>query len=183
MGWGLYASPGELIVVNFDAREFAILEPTRNVNYGRDELPSGRDVKIRDLLFMVTDSATFDQIICMVPRDADRVLSAFAERAASMAVRHQDARELRAGLLATALAQAITDDSREPLSALALLYRAAEMIGHDPVAEFIAANELSGGHAHGLLDFLRRSAEDRAIEAMGYGEGDDKRGFRFLRSW
>ncbi|TMR96586.1 hypothetical protein [Nonomuraea basaltis] len=164
-------------------RSFTILEPRRNINYGRDELPSARDGQIRDLLFEVVDGEAFDQAAVFVPRAGDRVLTAFAERAASIAVRHQDARELRAGILAVAIAQTITDDPRDPLPAMALLYRAAVMIGHDPDAEFRAANELTDGRAGGLLAFLRRSPEDRSIEAMGFEEGNDKQGFRFLNNW
>ena len=168
--------------MDIDPGELAILEPDRNVNYGRDGLPSVRDGEIRDLLLRM-DSVGFDRVASLVPPGGDRVLTAFAERAASIAVRHQDARELRVGILAAAIAQATTDDAREPLPALALLHRAAEMIGHDPGSEFTAAYEISGGRARGLPDFLRRSDEDRKIEAMGYAEGDDQRGFRFLRNW
>ena len=77
----------------------------------------------------------------------------------------------------------MSGDPREVLPALALLYRAAEMIGHDPHLEFARANELTDDRAGGLVDFLRRAPEDRTIQAMGYEEGDDKRGFRFLRTW
>jgi hypothetical protein len=42
--------------------------------------------------------------------------------------------------------------------------------------------ELTGGHARGLLDFLRRSPDDRTIKTVGYEEGNDKWGFRFLHS-
>jgi hypothetical protein len=171
--------------VPLEPQSLAILEPGRNKNYCRDELASARDGRIRDLLLDVADGAPFDEVAVFVPRAGDRVLTAFAERAASIAVRHQDARELRAGIFAVVLAQAITDDPRDPLPAVALLYRAAEMIGHDPAAEFHAANELTGGHAGGLLDFLRRSPADRTIEAVGYGAGNDKQDhqFRFLRNW
>jgi hypothetical protein len=163
-----------------DRQSFAILEPGANINYGRDPLPSRRDGQIRDLLLKAVEGAGFGQVVRMVPRAGDRVLVAFAKRAASIAVRHQDAWELRAGILAVVIAQEITDDPREPLPALALLYRAAAMIGHDPVVEFATANDLTGGRAGGLFDFARRSPEDRTIEAMGYEEGNDAQGFRFL---
>ena len=169
--------------MSLDPQPFAILASARSINYGRAELPSDHDVKIRDLLLGAASGATFDQLKQAMPRDADRVLGAFAERAASIAVRHQDARELRAGLLAAAIALAMSGDPKEVLPTLALLYRAAEMIGHDPNLEFANANELTGGRAGGLVDFLRRAPEDQTIQAMGYEEGDDKRGFRFLRTW
>ncbi|WAL64686.1 catechol 1,2-dioxygenase [Amycolatopsis cynarae] len=74
-------------------------------------------------------------------------------------------------------------DFREGLPALALLYRAAEMIGRNPNLEFFAIDEFSDGRAHSLVDFLRRPPEDKTIEAMHYEEGDDKNGFRFLGNW
>ncbi|MEU6371829.1 hypothetical protein [Streptomyces sp. NPDC046909] len=166
-----------------NGRSFAILAPDKNVNYGRQELPSARDGQIRDLLLGVTEEVGFDRIKNLMPRYADQVLSAFAERAASIAVRHQDARELRAGLLAAAIANSITGDEREALPALALLHRAAEMIGNDPRLEFSSVYEIWGGREGALAKFLRRSPEDKTIEAMGYEEGDDKRGFRFFRNW
>ena len=166
-----------------DRRKFEVLKPAVNVGYGRKELPSPRDGEIRELLVSTADSVQFEQVMLLMPRGADGVLAAFAERAASIAVRHQDERELRAGLLAAALALALTDEPREVLPVLALLYRAAEMIGHDPRLEFSSANALTGGKATGLVDFLQRSPEDRSIQAMGYEEGDDKQGFRFLRAW
>lgn len=168
--------------MTLDPRSFAILEPAKNINYVREELFSARDEQIRDLLLHAADRATVDQVAGMVPAMGDLTLTAFAERAASIAVRHQDARELRAGIYAVVLTQAITGDPQEPLPAMALLYRAAEMIGHNPGAEFFAANELTGGHAGGLLDFLRRSPADRTIKTVGYEEGNDKWGFRFLHS-
>jgi hypothetical protein len=99
------------------------------------------------------------------------VLSAFAERAASIAVRHEDDRELRAGPFAAALAQSRSDDERDVIPAMALLYRAATMIGRDPDREFAAVNEMAGDRASGLVAFTRRASEDRTIEAMGYQEG------------
>lgn len=173
------------MAVTLRPQTLALLEPSRNVNYGQEALISERDGEIRDLLLKVADSAPFEDVAVFVPRAGERVLTVFAERAASIAVRHQDARELRAGIFAVVLAQAITDDPRVLLPAVALLHRAAEMIGEDPAAEFHAANELTGGRAGGLLDFLRRSPEDKSIKSMGFEEGNDKqdRQFRFLRDW
>lgn len=169
--------------MNFNEQSFANLAPGKNVNYGREELPSPRDGQIRDLLLTAADQVEFDQITRLMPRYAAQVLNAFAERAASIAVRHQDARELRAGLLAAAIAGSIPGDSREAIPALALLYRAAEMIGHDPRLEFSSANELCGGRVRALAEFPSRAAEDKTIQVMGYEEGSDEQGFRFLRNW
>ncbi|WP_432177085.1 hypothetical protein [Streptomyces sp. Tue6028] len=169
--------------MELSTRSFALLEPAKNVDYGRAELPSARDGQIRDLLLGAVTETALDQVTSLLPRDADQVLNVFAERAASMAVRHQDARELRAGLLAAALSHSISGDPREAAPALALLHRAAEMIGIDPGLEFSSVSQIFGGRERVLTDFLSRAPEDKIIEAMGYEGGDDKRGFRFLRNW
>jgi hypothetical protein len=133
--------------VNRDASSIAILEPRKNVGYGREDVPCARDGQIRDLVLELADNASFEQVSGLVPRDADRVLTAFAERAASIAVRGKDERELRAGLLAAALALSLSDDERDVLPAVALLYRAATMIGRDPERAFAAVNDLTDGRA------------------------------------
>ncbi|MGO1055274.1 hypothetical protein [Crossiella sp. CA198] len=169
--------------MSFRERSFTILESVKSSNYSVEELSSVRDGQIRDLLLDVAGEMSFEQVKQLMPRDVDRVLGTFAERAASIAVRHQDARELRAGLLAAAIALSVTGDFREELPVLALLYRAAEMIGNDPDLEFSEICEKWSGLTREFVDFPRRIPEDKTIQAMGYKEGDDKSGFRFLRTW
>jgi hypothetical protein len=169
--------------MNRNSPSTAILESRNNVGYGPMDIPCARDGQIRDLILDLTENVSFEQLIRLVPRDADRTLSAFAERAASIAVRRREGRELRAGLLAAALALSLTDDPRDALPALALLYRAATMIGRDPGQEFAAANRLTGDRAPDLVDFARRAPEDRTVEAMGFHEGADRNGFRFICDW
>jgi hypothetical protein len=161
----------------------AILQPRNNTGYGREDVPSARDGQIRDLILDLTRNVTFEQVARLLPPDADTTLSAFAERAASIAVRRRDEGELRAGLLAAALALSLSDDPREALPALALLYRAATMIGCDPDQEFAAVNDLTGDRAPDLVDFTRRAPEDQTVEAMGFHEGADTNGFRFVCDW
>jgi hypothetical protein len=57
------------------------------------------------------------------------------------------------------------------------------MIGHDPDREFAAASDWIGDHAPGLVDFTRRAPADRTVEAMGFEEGVDEDGFRFVCTW
>jgi hypothetical protein len=76
------------------------------------------------------------------------------------------------------LASDLTDDSREILPAVSLLYRASELVGVDPVHEFLAAAGLAGDPPDGTLKrYLQRSPERRRIERMGFAE--DEAGFRF----
>jgi hypothetical protein len=107
--------------MNHDASSFAILEPHNNIGSGREDIPCERDGRIKDLILDLTTNVSFEQVMQLVPRDADSVLSGFAERAASLAIRHQDERELRAGLYAAAIALALSTDAREVLPAGALV--------------------------------------------------------------
>jgi hypothetical protein len=166
-----------------DASATSILEPGNNVGYGSKDLPCARDGQIRDLILELVRNVSFERVTELVPHGADRVLSAFAERAASLTVRHHDERELRAGLFAVAFALSLSDDPRDVLPAVALLYRATTMIGRSPDREFAAVNDLTGGRAPSLVDFTRRAPEDRTIEAMGFQEAADSSGFRFVCTW
>ena len=153
-------------------------------HYGPAPLPDPRDEAPRRFVDALGDES---QVRSAVPHlDADRAgtLAAFAERMASLAVRRQDRRALQAGLIAAALALP-HNDPRDTLPALSLLYRAAEMIvGADPVTEFeTAARRVGDPLAGPLRGFLSRNAEDRSIAAMAYTEGDDRDGFRFVRTW
>src|SRR5690242_15276825 len=122
MGRGLSARPGEVNEMAIDDQNLRILDPIENVNYGSQELMSKRDEQIRDLMLKVVDLGSIDQALNL-PRGADRVLNVFAERAASLAVRHRDASELRAGLLAAVLAHEVADDKRDFMPAVSLLHR------------------------------------------------------------
>ena len=164
-------------------RRFECLLSSAKPGYGREALPSYLDGKLRDLLLSTAANLSYDDLKTLMPPGADRVLSTFAERAASIAVRHEAPQEIQAGLIATAVALDLTTDPREVLPALALLYRAGELIDHDPIHQFSAANDLLGGQAPELTKFVQRTPSDRSIQAMAYVEGTDPQGFRFLRTW
>lgn len=169
--------------MNQNQSSYAILQPQNNVGYGSQDLPSTRDGEIRDLILHLADNDSFDHVTHLIPDGADLILGAYAHRAATIAVRRHDPRELRAGLIAAALAEPLSSDPREVIPALALLYRAAIIIGHDPDPEFATVNSLTGDRAPGLAGFTRRTPHDRTIQVMGYQESEDKDGFRFTRTW
>jgi hypothetical protein len=86
--------------------------------------------------------------------------------------------------MAAQLALALTDDSREVLPTLSLLFRACQLIGEDPVVEFRASAHAVRASPDGeFMKFLDRSPEDQSIGAMGFEEGNDAAGFRFQRNW
>jgi hypothetical protein len=57
------------------------------------------------------------------------------------------------------------------------------LIGRDPERAFAAVNDLTDGRAPAWSVSTRRTSEDQAIEAMGFHEGADKNGFRFVCTW
>lgn len=148
--------------------------------YISDSIPNSVDIQIRDLLQSVDSEEGFAQMRTQIPRDSWNVLRLFAERAASLAVREESRLDVRVGLVAAEFALAYTDDFRDVLPAVSLLYRAAELIGIDPVLEFNSVALLTGDPAGShVMKYLRRSPENRTIERMGFIEGVDGSGFRF----
>jgi hypothetical protein len=153
--------------------------------YGRRALPDPLDRELRQFAAAVQDRARFAETRTRLTPDARlaaRVLAVFGERMASLAVREKDPSVLREGLTGTALAAALAEDPRELVAPMALLHRAAELIGADPDAEFAAAARRSADDAatQHLAAFTRRSAPDKSPAAMYYVEGRDANGFRFV---
>lgn len=153
--------------------------------YGQRAIPDPLDEELRSFARSISGPDQFAEareLLTPHAGTAARVLAVFGERMASLAVRGQDVGVLREGLAGTALACALTDDPREPVAAMSLLYRAAELIGADPDAEFTATARSGGNTAatQALTAFTRRTAADRSPAAMYYVEGCDADGFRFV---
>ncbi len=182
----------------------AALDPSANAGYLHWPLPGPRDDEIRDLVAALVGagpggagpggavaggSGTAGGVAAGSPAaglsgEHATVLSAFAERMATLAVRQGATEPLTPGLHAAAVALAAADDRRDVLPVLALLYRAAELTGADPRAAFAgAARDLPPAIADPVLGFAARSHEDRSLDAMGYVERHDPTGFRFDRAW
>ncbi|OPC81587.1 hypothetical protein B4N89_12085 [Embleya scabrispora] len=107
-------------------------------------------------------------------------LDTYAARMASIAVRERDSDMLRRGLVAALIAMKSTDDEREALPTLSLLYRAWEILDDRGLC-FRAPRDLQVREEDDpFVAFARRSPDDRGIRAMGYREGSDSEGFRFL---
>ncbi|MEV6283672.1 hypothetical protein [Kribbella sp. NPDC051770] len=164
-------------------KDFNVLRPSINREYGPKPLPSHRDHQIHTLLSAAVPGLSFQALKLKMPLGAAGVLATYAERAASLAVRDRDANKIRTALIATAIALDLTDDFRDVIPSLALLYRAAELIDLDPPTEFRTAATLLDLQAPELTQFPRRSPADRSIQAMAYIESTDDQGFRFQRTW
>ncbi len=113
--------------------------------------------------------------------DNARVLGLYAERMASLAVRENSVKKVKLGLIAL-LINAQTEDSRDALLVLSLLYDAASKTSDNPKQVFSEAASVIGGEKF-LNDFLMRSDEDKSIEAMGYQESSNEEGFLYIRDW
>lgn len=167
-----------------DAAALLVLDPTNNEGYGSARLPCVRDEEIAGVVRRIEGPGDFGEAKHVLGHGHGTVLSAFAERMASLAVREKSREALRDGLSAEQLALAVVGDYRDSLPALTLLFRASELIGADPAIEFAAVAAFAGSpDDQPLLDFPGRDQEDRTLASMGYIEHDDDDGFRFERTW
>jgi hypothetical protein len=154
--------------------------------YGKRDIPC----KLDDLM-----AALLDELVASDPlerrrviKDADEMLArvafVFAERMASLAVRRGSAVDAFRGILALAAFQGSTNDPRDALLILPLLYDAELRLGRDPRADFERTRAYVDARAVEWLErFSTRSERDRSIEAMGYRVGADAGGFRYERTW
>jgi len=167
-----------------DAATLSLLDSANNEGYGSARLPSVRDEEIAAFVRQIDGPGPFAQAKDALGQGHGVVLSAFAERMASLAVRTGSRQSLRDGLSAAQLALAVAGDSRDSLPGLSLLFRASEILEMDPVVEFSAvAAFAAAADNQSLFDFLSRDDEDRSLAAMGYVEDRDDDGFRFERTW
>jgi hypothetical protein len=77
-----------------------------------------------------------------------------------------------------------TGDVREDILRLTLIHAAAQKLGIDPRFVFLeSARQFGLDDTSGLEAYLKRSDEDKSLASMGYVEGTDEDGFRFVRTW
>ena len=163
-----------------------ILRAAGNVGYGPRPIPDRRDKEIENLLsrYMARSDSTGDPIDAPLSNDHSSALGAFSERMASLAVRTQDMRLITLGLVALGLATNQSRDVREEILIISLHYAAARKLSADPARIFLGAALYVAGPGKGLIiSFLSRSAQDKSLASMGYREGQDADGFRFVRDW
>lgn len=169
-------------MTNSDIQQVPILDPSLNAGYLDNPLPTGRDADIIQLLKTTVSDRSLEELAGDLSHRNVPVLVVFAERMASLAVRAHQVAALRAGLMAVSLCFSI-GAGREAQMVLPLLWRSAELLGVDPMAEFSKARRPGEAGGEILRQFSRRQPEDRAIKAMGYVEASDEDGFRYRRTW
>jgi hypothetical protein len=116
--------------------------------------------------------------------DTDKAwtLSAYAERAASLAVHGQSPEPLVRGLVAIGLAAARLYH-KELLLLLPLFWRSAERLGVDGELLFKSSADLLGDDAPSWLRaFPDREPGNRTLEVMGYEEREEPNGLLYHRA-
>jgi hypothetical protein len=168
-----------------------ILESMRQLNtarlagWGASRIPNEIDDEITDLVkgYLELDDEDKRTVRLSVERDQKFVFLAFAERMASLAIRLESREPLMLAMIAMFLQIGI-GDVREDIIRLSLVHAAAQKLEIDPRSVFMeSAQQFGLGDTSGLEAFLRRSDEDKSIKSMGYTEGMDQGGFRFVRTW
>jgi len=161
------------------------LRAENNSGYGTLPIPQPRDMEIGGLLrsWLSLEEPSRKAALSEVSEDHRFTLIAYSERMASLAVRDRNREHIILGLVALGL-DGWRDDWRDNAAVVCLHHDAARRMGLHPDDLFEeAARMLPDKPANALRSFLRRSEEDKAVEAMGYSAMADTDGFRYKRTW
>jgi hypothetical protein len=149
--------------------------------YGPSPLPDSRD----DLVgkFISQTEAGGPPAVAGVAASASergrRVLRAYAERMASLAVRRGDARLLVRAAVAIVLG-GLDQNALEALMVMPLIENSARLLGADLASIFEEGASVVGHPGSvSLMTWLTRAPEDRTLAAMGFVETADEGGFRY----
>jgi len=148
-------------------------------SYGDPSVLQRRDDAIATLLTSLDASGRLPALIAAIDTRQSARLNAYAERMATLAVRLRDPRQLRNGLTAVAVAYETTDDPRDNLTVLSLLWRAAQLLDLDAAGEFHAAAARVPDAAAFFASWPSRKPAHQTIQDMGYLETTDADGFTF----
>jgi hypothetical protein len=172
-----------MIVNLFSAADW--LQAAKNPGYGKLPIPQARDAEISGLLRTWAGMEEHSRILAAreILEEQRFTLLAYSERMASFAVRSNDPELIFLGLLALGV-DGWRGDWRDNAALISLHYDAAHQLRVVPEAIFEnTAALLPAKSAAALRSFLRRSAKDQSLEAMGYVAGTDSDGFRYKRTW
>ena len=161
------------------------LSMTENIGYGQLPIPQRLDEKICRIIFRWTDldESTRKRAGETIGESQRFTLLAFSERMASLAVRERSPNLVFAGLLALGV-DGWRSDWRDNAVLLSLHYDASLKLDIEPGVVFGKAGKLlTNKVSEAFGSFLQRSEEDKSLKAMGYREGMDNDGFRYIRTW
>ena len=161
--------------------DLEVLNPNRNLGYLPKRIPIARDGEIDDLLSRYIARRSVARLQRCMQEGNKLVLRAFAERMASAAIRNSSPGQLRLGLIALLLTLDGLD-ARDGLTILPLYYDAILRLRPDPFEFTESVRQIIGDRmAVPLTEFLKRA--DKSLKAMGFSEGADADGFRYVRNW
>lgn len=146
-------------------------------------LPCELDNEVTRLIdtFIQADSSGRALILSGIRDKHSGWLFAYGQRMAELAVREDSRERLFYGLLALII-EGFKSDYRDNMVIWAPLYHSATKIGIDPAALFSeAASYANNTVSEWILDFPKRSPENRSLKAMGFREASAPDGFRYER--
>lgn len=153
--------------------------------YGPAKLPCARDREVQEFVDDLRSRGprAVSDAVAAVSEMGRRVLQAYAERMASLAVRTRDADQLVRALVAIVVG-GLDDNAYEAMMVMPLIEDGARRIGIEPQDVFEKAAAVVGhpGTAN-LVLWLSRKPEDRTLASMGFIESSDKEGFRYKLDW
>jgi hypothetical protein len=153
--------------------------------YGPRPIPSSIDEKVSELIasFEAMDAIGRRAALSIMEQRHGFVLIAFAERMSSLSVRTKRQDLIVSALSALAIAAKLVY-FKEAMPVMSLLYRSVQKLGQNPRCILSNLGSLADQQFSEFVNnFLKRSEEDRSIEAMGYEETSDADGFRYSRTW
>lgn len=148
----------------------ARLRDKRFNGYLRIHLPHELDIEVEAILvaYMQGTASVRQRVIESVGRRAAAVLSAYGQRAASMAVRTMSLEPLERGLVAVSLAEGQLDQPYNNLFVLAALNDGAALIGTTLQAVLTkVARVLPEAGLTAIQEFDKRQDRDKSLDAMG----------------
>jgi hypothetical protein len=157
----------------------------RFASYGPSPLPNSRDDAVEKFI-EATRSAGPRDVAAVSARASERgrrVLRAYAERTASLAVRRKDAQLLVRGVVALVMG-GLDQNTPEALMVMPLIEHSAQLLDVDLASIFEQAASCVGHPGTvSLMLWLTRAPDDRTLESMGFVVTADEGGFRYKLNW
>jgi hypothetical protein len=155
-----------------------LLDNAAQLAYYGSPLPSAKDDEIAGLVdaYLAEPPAERLKIATGLDDSQANWLGTYAHRMALLSVRQKSRDILGSAIVALLMAAKVTDP-RDSTMTIAVLYRAAQLLGlgEDPFRD--AAPEAPDAAAGKLLlSYLDRADADKTVEAMGYRELNGKNG-------
>lgn len=175
------AGPCEHPVASSSSFDPAAFTQTRFAGYGQSRLPGPRDLEVQRFIDELRGCGTssVDEALMTVSEMGRRVLRAYAERMASLAVRTTDPEQLERALVAIVIG-GLDENAYDALMVMPLIEDSARRIGAELHGLLEDAGKIVGERGTvNLVRWLERSPEDRSLAAMGFVKGADEDGFRY----